>query len=86
VITRHAAAGPPMAYDPVGMHRALDSAIGLPSRSRSALWMLVLLTPAAVRSSFIMPFLGCGDVVPGRRPLHITAVAFIRTDGPGARN
>ena len=44
-------------YDAVGMQRALDSAIGLPSRSTSALWMLVFLMPADVRRSFMMPLL-----------------------------
>src|SRR6476469_6390738 len=46
------------AYDAVGMHRALDSAIGLPRRSTSALWMLVFLMPPEVRRSFIVSFLG----------------------------
>ena len=46
-----------MAYDAVGMQRALDSAIGLPSRSTSALWMLVFLMPAEVRRNFMMPLL-----------------------------
>jgi hypothetical protein len=41
-------------YDAVGMQRALDSAIGLPSRSTSASWMLVFLMPAEVRRSFIV--------------------------------
>ena len=44
-------------YAAVGMQRALDSAIGLPSRSTSALWMLVFLMPADVRSNFMMPLL-----------------------------
>src|SRR5512135_3327677 len=35
-------------YDAVGMQRALDSAIGLPSKSTSVLWMLVFLIPADV--------------------------------------
>src|SRR5690349_10992293 len=46
------------AYDAVGMHRALHSAIGLPRRSTSALWMLVFLMPPEVRRSFIESFLG----------------------------
>ena len=37
------------------MQRALDSAIGLPSRSTSASWMLVFLMPAEVRRSLKMP-------------------------------
>lgn len=37
-----------------GTKRALASAIGLPMRSTSALWMLVLLMPAEVRRSFII--------------------------------
>jgi hypothetical protein len=59
LISRHATPAPPgMAYAAVGMQRALDSAIGLPSRSTSVLWMLVLLMPAEVRRSLIIPFLG----------------------------
>src|SRR5215208_7165493 len=42
-------------YCAVGIQRALESAIGLPSRSTSALWMLAFLTPAEVRRSFIVP-------------------------------
>jgi hypothetical protein len=45
-------------YAAVGMQRALDSAIGLPKRSTSALWMLVFLMPADVRRNFITPFFG----------------------------
>src|SRR5215471_853835 len=54
VMNRLAAAGPPIGcpYDAVGMQRALDSAIGLPSRPVSASWMLVFLIPADVRRSF----------------------------------
>src|SRR5215471_14489299 len=52
VMNRHAEPGPPMAYDAVGMQRALDSAIGLPSRPVSASRMLVFLIPADVRRSF----------------------------------
>lgn len=44
-------------YEAVGMQRALDSAIGLPNRSTSALWMLVFLMPADVRRSFKMSLL-----------------------------
>jgi hypothetical protein len=39
----------------VGMHRALESVIGLPSRSTNALWMLAFLTPADVSRSLKMP-------------------------------
>src|SRR4029079_15120043 len=39
-------------YIAVGMQRALDSLIGLPSRSTSASWMLAFLMPADVRRSF----------------------------------
>src|SRR6266511_1249843 len=42
-------------YIAVGMQRALQSAIGLPSRSTSALWMLVFLMPAEVRRSLMLP-------------------------------
>src|SRR6478672_5366943 len=38
----------------VGMHRALDSEIGLPSRSTSASRMLVFVTPPEVSRSFTM--------------------------------
>src|SRR6185503_13592018 len=57
LMNRHAAPGPAMGcpYAAVGMHRALDSAIGLPSRSTSASWILVFLMPAEVRRYFIMP-------------------------------
>src|SRR6266487_3544252 len=53
----HALGGPAMGcpYDAVGMQRALDSAIGLPSRSTSASWMLVFLMPADVRRNFMPP-------------------------------
>src|SRR2546423_13190523 len=37
------------------MQSALDSAIGLPSNSTSAWWMLVLLMPLEVRRSFTVP-------------------------------
>jgi hypothetical protein len=51
------APGPTMGcpYAAVGMHRALESAIGLPRRSTNAWWMLVFLTPADVRRSLNMP-------------------------------
>src|SRR6266498_89795 len=42
-------------YCAVGIQRALESAIGLSSRSTSALWMLAFLIPAEVRRSFIVP-------------------------------
>src|SRR5207253_1364073 len=58
LMNRHAWKAPSgLAYAAVGMQRALDSAIGLPSRPTSASWMLVFLMPAEVRRSFIMPFL-----------------------------
>ena len=44
-------------YIAVGMQRALDSAIGLPSRSTSASWMLGFLMPADVSSNFMMALL-----------------------------
>src|SRR6266700_1324093 len=37
------------------MHSALDSAIGLPSRSSSASWMLALLMPLDVRRNLMLP-------------------------------
>src|SRR6187431_1173924 len=42
-------------YIAVGMQRALESAIGLPSRSTSAFLMLVFVTPPDVRRSFTLP-------------------------------
>ncbi len=42
-------------YIAVGMQRALDSAIGLPSRSTSASRMLAFLMPADVRRNLILP-------------------------------
>jgi hypothetical protein len=68
-MNRQAVPGPPTGYVAVGMQRALDSAIGLPSRSTSALLMLVFLMSAEVRRSFTMPFLGLG-----------ASGAFITTD------
>ena len=44
-------------YIAVGIQRALHSAIGLPSSSTSAWWMLVFLTPAEVRRYFMLPLL-----------------------------
>jgi hypothetical protein len=41
-------------YSAVGMHRALDSAIGLPSRPASASRMLVFVTPPDVRRSLTL--------------------------------
>src|ERR1700756_2745022 len=59
VIQRHAAPGPAQGcpYAAVGMMRALDSAIGLPRRSTSALWMLGLLMPPDVRSNLKLSLL-----------------------------
>src|SRR5947207_4340237 len=51
----HASSGCPRACVAVGMQRALASAIGLPSRSTSASWMLVFLMPAEVRRSLMLP-------------------------------
>ena len=42
-------------YIAVGMQRALHSAIGLPRRSTSALWMLAFLMPAEVSRSLMLP-------------------------------
>ncbi len=42
-------------YSAVGMQRAVDSSIGLPSRSTSASRMLVFVTPPDVRRSFNVP-------------------------------
>src|SRR6185312_17154786 len=52
---RHALSGLPCGcpYPAVGIHSALHSAIGLPSRASSAARMLAFLTPADVRRSFM---------------------------------
>src|SRR5207244_8938107 len=57
LMNRHAAPGPAMGcpYAAVGMQRALDSAIGLPRRSTSALSILVFLMPADVRRNLMLP-------------------------------
>src|SRR4030095_12799600 len=69
LMNRHAWLAPPdWAWFAVGMHRALDSGIGLPRRSTSALWMLVFLMPADVRRSFMMPLLA--DLVRAERLLQ----------------
>jgi hypothetical protein len=60
LISRHAMPAPPgKAYAAVGMQRALDSVIGLPSRPTSASWMLVFLMPAEVRRNLIMSWSRC---------------------------
>jgi len=69
----HAWPAPPgLACDVVGMQSALHSAIGLPRRSTSALWMLVFLMPAEVSSDFRMRLLSA--------PQHIE-VCRRRSDG-----
>src|SRR2546429_505713 len=58
LMNRHTPApGPTMGcpYIAVGMQRALDSAIGLPSRSSSASRMLAFLMPADVRRNLKLP-------------------------------
>src|ERR1700733_3231989 len=57
IILRAMPAPPGMAYTAGGMQRALHSAIGLPSSSTSASWMLVFLIPAEVRRSLMIPLL-----------------------------
>ena len=48
--------GPPgKGCTPVGTQSALDSAIGLPSKSTSASWMLAFLMPLDVRRILIAP-------------------------------
>src|SRR6188472_2251189 len=65
-------------YIAVGMQRALDSLIGLPSRSTSAPWMLEFLMPAEVRRSFMLP---SGSVLQVRRPAP-TDPSAVETDRP----
>src|SRR6266700_1426493 len=53
-IASHAWPAPPgKGYIAVGMTRALDSSIGLPSRPRSASWMLVFAMPEDVSRRFM---------------------------------
>src|SRR6476661_6807133 len=54
-------------YSAVGMHRALDSSMGFPSRSTSASRMLVFVTPPDVSRSFKLPpeFVDVGENVLG---------------------
>src|ERR1035438_2602431 len=59
-------------YPAVGIQRALDSAIGLPRRSTSALWILVFLMPAEVRRYFMIPLLV--DVMRAERLLQSLAL------------
>src|SRR4051812_48881564 len=49
-------------YSAVGMHRALQSVIGLPKRSTSALRMLAFLIPPEVRRSFTPPIAADRDM------------------------
>src|SRR5437870_11411786 len=76
-MNRHAAKGPAMGcpYAAVGMQRAPDSAIGLPSRSTSASWMLAFLMQAEVRRSLMLPpgVITAGENAPEpRQPSLIT--------------
>src|SRR5919106_2505040 len=69
VMNRQAGPGSAMGcpYAAVGMTSAVHSAIGLPSRSTSAFWMLAFLMPADVRRSLILPprsLLGSGLAAP----------------------
>src|ERR1700739_4679742 len=50
-------APPGRAYAAVGIQRALDSEIGLPSSAPRASWMLVFVIQAEVRRSLMMPLL-----------------------------
>src|SRR5205814_1926925 len=54
VMKRYTYEGPPgKGCTPVGIQRALDSAIGLPRRSTNALLMLALVMPLEVRRIFM---------------------------------
>src|ERR1700756_111581 len=71
VIQRHAAPGPALGcpYAAVGMQRALDSAIGLPRRATSAVWVLGVVVPESVRRSFTRAFLAC-SLADARQHVH----------------
>ena len=73
-------------YCAVGMHSAVDSAIGLPSSSTSLSRMLALVTPAEVSSSFkVSPREICDRqrAAPGRPSTLTTKVPIpIRHKGP----
>src|SRR5215211_7696509 len=65
-------------YPAVGIQRALHSAIGLPRRSTSALWMLVFLMPAEVRRYFMIPLLA--DVMRAERLLQSLSLILQQKD------
>src|SRR5919201_3214651 len=65
--------GPPgNGCTPVGMQRALDSAIGLPRSSTNASWMLGLLMPEEQRRNLTMPPLSLLQA----RPFHARTGPF----------
>src|SRR5205809_8147625 len=66
-------------YIAVGMQRALDSLIGLPSRSTSASRMLAFLMPADVRRSFILP---PESVLQDEKALGLTDPYAVQTGRP----
>src|SRR5207244_5248562 len=81
VMKRHAPPGLPVGcpYPAVGMQSALASAIGLPSMSTSASWMLVFLMPAEVRRSLMcLP----ESVIAGENFRAITDPYAVETGGP----
>ena len=70
-----------MAYAAVGMQSALDSAIGLPSRSTSASWMLGLVMPTEVRRSLmtreeISNLTGIHDIIRARASPRLCGRSF----------
>src|SRR5215471_15050910 len=67
-------------YAAVGMQRALESVIGLPSSSTSVLRMLVLLMPAEVRRSRMRPFRRLGETTPRKTRVRRALVGSGDTD------
>src|SRR5690349_368388 len=69
------------------MTRALDSAMGLPSRSTSASWMLVFLMPADVSSNRMLPLLlTLTKAVPLKCSTPVQGGAISFPDGWGQRD
>src|SRR6266540_185784 len=88
LMNRHAWPAPSgLAYIAVGMQRASDSGIGLPSRSTSASWMLVFLMPAEVRRNLMLPpgVIPAGENAPEPRQPSLVKGSFPNT-GPVRRS
>src|SRR5690242_6737158 len=63
------------------MTRALDSAVGLPSRLTSALWMLVFLMPADVSSNLMQPLLASLEPLRTGQTVSTARLSYSTDDG-----